>query len=130
MSAYRWFARSMSCEAWSWRWERVDRESRRVVEAMLAHGREVALLPELLRWSARASGTARRERESQDSTLKGSRRARCSGQQPGAHLLCGAVRQDRLRATQNAQNGSAARSSGHVGWGEWLVWAVARQQWS
>ena len=29
--------------------ERVDHESRRLVEAMLGHGREVALLPELLR---------------------------------------------------------------------------------
>ena len=29
--------------------ERIDRESRRLVEAVLAHEREVALLPELLR---------------------------------------------------------------------------------
>ena len=29
--------------------ERVDRESRRLVDAMLANGREVAMLPELLR---------------------------------------------------------------------------------
>ena len=98
---------------------------------MLANGREVALLPELLRWLARASGTARRERGSQDSTLKGSRVVPDALANRLARI-CYAVLCDKTgyAPPKTAQNGSAARSSGHVGWGEWLVWAVARQQWS